>query len=215
MRVLVSLSLLLLPVVLPTSVLGEPVELSGHFLIERDAVAALPGAPAPTDAVPGGVVSGTWVVDARDLTREALTGGVAPAPVPLASGFTVSSGGRALYGEVMSHSRVTGHDAPAGGAAGDRVVVDAYAPGATAGDIDTMRLILAGPADWFETTAPGALPDLSRATVTFEGRMLRGGQVVQERSGKAMDAVTLRRITPAIRTTDPGRPDPDDTLFGV
>jgi hypothetical protein len=198
----------------PAAAHADPVELTGRFLIERDAIAALPGAPAATDAVPGGQILGTWVVDAGSMTHHALTGGPAD-PVPYASGFTVSADGQALYGEVMSHSRVTGQDAPAGGATGDRVLVDAFAPGAAAGDLDAMRLVLTGPADWFETTAPGVMPDLSRATVTFEGRMLRGGQVVQERSGRAVDTVTLRRIATALRAAGPGTSEPDATLFGV
>jgi hypothetical protein len=201
--------------VIPVAAVADPVELSGRFLIESDAVAALPGAPSAADAVPGGVIDGTWVVESHDLSNEALTRGVAPAPTLLASGFTVSSGGRALYGEVMSHSRVEGQDAQADGAAGDRVVIDAFVPGTAPGDLDAMRLILTGPPDWFETTAPGALPDLSRATVTFEGRMLRGGQVVQERSGRALDPVTLRRITPGTRTAHHGDSGSNDTLFGA
>jgi hypothetical protein len=214
MRVLLPLAILILPAAIPVAVQAEPVELSGRFLIERDAVAALPGAPSAADAVPGGTIAGTWVVDARDLTREALTGGIAPEPVPFASGFTVSSGGQALYGEVMSHSRVTGQDAPADGTAGDRVVVDAFAPGA-AGDLDAMQLVLTGPADWFETTPPGALPDLSRATVAFEGRMLRGGQVVQERSGRAMDPISLRRIAPDLGIAAPGLLAAPDQMIGA
>ena len=215
MRVLFPVVVAALAVALPVTALADPVELSGQFLIERDVVAALPGAPSPDDAVPGGTVAGTWVVDARDLSREALTGGGTGTPLPFASAFTVSSGGRALYGEVMSHSRVTGQDAPADGATGDRVVIDAFTPGAAAGDLDAMRLVLTGPADWFETTAPGALPDLSRATVAFEGRMLRGGQLVQERSGQALHPVALRRIGPEVSIAAPDESETGNTLFGV
>jgi hypothetical protein len=198
----------------PAAAHADPVELTGRFLIERDAIAALPGAPAATDAVPGGQILGTWVVDAGSMTHHALTGGPAD-PVPYASGFTVSADGQALYGEVMSHSRVTGQDAPADGTTGDRVVVDAFAPGAQNGDTDALRLVLTGPADWFETTAPGAIPDLSRATVTFEGRMLRGGQVVQDRAGRALDPVTLRRITPAVRAARPDDTGAGQAVFGA
>ncbi|MCU0908787.1 MAG: hypothetical protein MUF73_15430 [Rhodobacteraceae bacterium] len=213
MRRLFSLVALGLSLGHPAVVGAGPVELSGQFLIERDAVAALPGAPPVTDAVPGGTMTGAWVVDAGDLSVEALTGGLTPDAAPLASGFTVSSGGQDLYGEVMSHSRVTGRDAPAQGSAGDRVEIDALVPGTTPGDLDTMRLVLTGPADWFETTAPGTMPDLSRATATFEGQVLRGGQVVHERTGRALDRVTLRPIAATPSATEPAAAV--DALIGV
>jgi len=215
MRVLFPAVVAAVVVALPVAALADPVELTGQFLIERDVVAALPGAPSPADAVPGGIVFGTWVVDGRELSREVLEGGGGGAPHPFASGFTVSIGGQALYGEVMSHSRVIGQNAPANGASGDRLVIDAFSTGATTGDLDAMRLVLTGPADWFETTAPGALPDLSRATVTFEGRMVRGGQIVQERSGQALHPVVLRLVGPDLSIAAPDASETDSTLFGV
>jgi hypothetical protein len=194
MRVLFAAVLCLLPV----SAVADPVELTGRFLIERDAIAALPGAPDPSDAVPGGILDGTWVVDLKALSREALMSGDHAGVVPFASAFTVSVLGRALFGEVFSHSRVTGQDAPAGGATGDRIVVEAFAEGIAHGAWDSLRLILTGPADWFETTAPGAVPDLGRATITFEGESLRGEALVQERAGTALGPLKLRRIGPAM-----------------
>lgn len=194
MRVLFAAVLCLLPV----SAVADPVELTGRFLIERDVIAVLPGAPDPSDAAPGGIMHGTWVIDPRAMSREALMSGAHPAVVPFASAFTVSVLGRALFGEVFSHSRVTGQDAPAAGASGDRIVIEAFADGKVAGASDSLRLILTGPADWFETTAPGTIPDFGRATITFEGESLRGEAVVQERAGTALGPLKLQRAGPAM-----------------
>jgi hypothetical protein len=193
MRVLSAAVLFLLPV----TAAADPLELTGRFLIERDAIAALPGAPDLSDIATGGILDGTWVVDRRALSREALMTGQEVAVAPFASGFTVSVLGRALYGEVLSHSRVTGQDAPAGSATGDSIVIEAFTEGTEPGTGDSVRLVLTGPTDWFETTSPGTIPDLARATITFEGVTLRDEAVVQDRAGTALGPLRLRRLGPA------------------
>ncbi len=194
MRVLLVACLCLLTV--PAA--ADPLELSGRFLIERDSIQMHPGAPDPADAAVGGILDGTWVVDRRTLTRDALVSGEASPTAPFASGFTVSRAGRALYGEVLELSRVRGHDAPRSGTAGDRIVIEAFTEGPTSDTRDSVRLVLTGPADWFETTQPGAIPDLGRATVAFEGQSLRGAALVQDRAGRAIGPIQLRRIGPAV-----------------
>jgi hypothetical protein len=184
--------------VLPVSATADPVEITGRFLIEHDRIAALPGAPDPSDGASGGVLDGTWVVDWRGVSREALVSGAMLSVAPLSSGFTVSVQGQALYGEVLSHSRVQGWDAPARGLDGDRIVVEAFTEGGSPDTRDSVRLVLTGPADWFETTRPGATPDLGLATVTFEGTSKRGAEIVRDRAGTALGPLQIRHLAPVL-----------------